>query len=433
MRWTAPLPLHAALLVSSLGACEPAAVVGDGVTPARLDDTAVAPSPYADDPYALTESVVVLVSLDGFRWDYLDRAETPTLDRLVAEGAHAEALVPAFPTKTFPNHYTLATGLWPENHGIVDNSFYAPDLRETFDMFDSRDNQDPRWWGGEPIWITAERQGVTAGTMFWVGSEVQWTHGISATYAVPYDGSIPFSDRVERVLYWLDQPTDAPRLVTLYFNEPDHSAHSYGPDHDYVTEAIEQVDAVLAELVAGLEARGQLDTTDLVVVSDHGMTALSDDRLIVVDEHLDLDRVWVHSWGPWMSIWPMEASETDAIVAGLQALPHALCAARADLPPELHFSVGRRVAPVHCIADVGWTLTSADWGAGSFRGTHGYSPADADMHGLFVARGPHILPGARLPATDNVHVYSLLARLLEIRPATNDGELAPFGAALRPR
>ncbi len=400
-------------------------------------DSGQRPNPYADDPYALVDSTLILVSLDGFRHDYMERAETPNLDRIANEGLRVERLVAAFPTKTFPNHYTLATGLWPEHHGIVDNSFYAPDLGTTFSMSDAGDNRDPRFFGGEPIWITAERQGVPAGTMFWVGSEVVWPSGIQQTWAVPYDGSISYDARVDRVLYWLDQPTDAPRMLTLYFDEPDHAGHSYGPDDAHVTAAIEEVDAAVGRLIAGLEARGRLDQTDLVVVSDHGMTAIATERALYVDEVLDLDLVWIQSWGAWSNIWPRDEAHTDAILRGLRYLPHATCARREDLPEHLHFSSGERVAPLHCIADLGYTLTSSDWSDSIpdalTGGTHGYDSAETDMHGILLARGPHIQAGSRLAPVENVNVYSLLARLIEVEPAANDGSLAPWTEALRPR
>lgn len=434
------LPLRiawAALLLAGCGAAAPDAEPVAGVAPGVDTAAPAAPSPYADDPYILTASTVILISVDGFRWDYAERADTPTLDRLAAEGVRADGLVPAFPTKTFPNHYTLATGLWPAHHGIIDNQFYAPDLHASFDMFSARDNADERWFGGEPIWITAERQGVRAGTMFWVGSEVQWSHGIRQTWAVPYDGSVPFAERVDRILYWLDQPEDAPRFVTLYFNEPDHAGHAHGPEDPRVARAVETVDAMLGRLVAGLEARGRLDETDLVVVSDHGMTGISSDRLLYVDDHIDLDTVWVHSWGAWMNLWPVAGVDPDRVVAQLQGLPHASCARREDLPEALHFGTGERIAPVHCVAELGFTLTSrafAEENPDRVRGgTHGYNPAERDMHGLLVARGPHLQPGLRLPPVENVHVYALLARMLEVAPAAHDGQLDVWSDALRPR
>lgn len=401
---------------------------------AAAPDTAP-PGPYASDPYTKTEARVLLVSVDGFRRDYLDRANTPTLDRLASEGVLLDGLVPAFPTMTFPNHYTLATGLHPAHHGIIDNSFYAPDLHDWFSMTSTSAQRDPRWWGGEPIWITAERQGVTAGTHFWVGSEVRWEHGISQTWRVDYDGSIPFRERVDRVVYWLAQPDNPPRLVTLYFNEPDHTGHEYGPDDVRVIQQIEEVDRTLSYLVQELQRRDLYSGTNLVVLSDHGMSALSPDRRVYVDDAVSTDRFVAHSWGALFTAWPRRFVDEEALLADLQTLEHASCHAKGAFPERWAFNEGDRVPPLVCVAEEGWELTTrayeADNPGGYLGGTHGFDPADPEMHALFVARGPHFREGVTLPAVDNVHVYSLLARLLQVEPAENDGSLSVWAGALR--
>ena len=258
-------------------------------------------------PVPETTPTLVLVSLDGFRWDYLDRpgVQAPTL-RWIAEGVRAGRLVPVFPTKTFPNHYSLVTGLHPEAHGIVGNSMRDPGRLvdgqpARFSLSDRDALADSRWWGGEPIWVTAERQGVPTGTVFWPGSEAE-IGGVRPGRWLPYDGEMPYAARVDTALAWLDAP-DPPRLVTLYVEAVDDAGHRYGPDAPEVGAAIARVDSALARLVDGLRQRGRLDQTSLVVVSDHGMTALSPSRVVLLDDALDLavDDV---DWGEPVGVWP---------------------------------------------------------------------------------------------------------------------------------
>lgn len=380
------------------------------------------------------EPTVILVSMDGFRWDYLDRADTPTLDRLAAEGFRAEALVPAFPSKTFPNHYTIATGLYPEHHGIVDNTFYDPERGAWFSMTDTGTVRDGSWWGGEPIWVTAGRQGLRSGTCFWPGSEAEIAGG-RPTYVRAYDGGMSWEERVGQVLDWLDLPGDErPHFLTLYFEEPDHAGHDHGPDGPDVEVAAAEADAGLALLVAGLEERLMLDSVDLLVVSDHGMAGTGPDRLVFLDDYVDTRALEITSWGTFASIWP-DADEVDAVAEALADVDSARCAKREELPAALHFSDNPRIAPVICVADVGWSITTRDWAATwpdyYDGGTHGYDPASPEMHGILVGRGPQLAQGLVSPPVHNVDLYPLMAHLLGIAPADSDGALADVEHLLR--
>lgn len=421
-------PLLAALLLS----CTPDPPVDTGEVPCNCEgaDTSVEEDTW--DPSGGSGETVILVSLDGFRRDYLERAQTPVLDRLAAEGVLADGLVPVFPTKTFPNHVSIATGLYPAHHGIVGNRFRDPDLG-LFEMFDYGDNTDPRFWLGEPIWVSAEKDGVTAATMFWTGSEVDYD-GWHQTYRVAYDGSISFASRVERVLSWLDRPeSERPRMATLYMNEPDHQGHADGASSETVVTAVQQVDYELGRLVQGLEERGLFDAVHLLVVSDHGMADIGGDKLVYVDDYVDLERLSADNWGPWVPMRPTVGT-ADELAAALVDVPHATCATAEDLPDRLRYVGSERIAPVHCIAEVGWSLTTRawteeypDWYRG---GTHGYDPADTEMHGILVARGPRLKVGATVPPLENVHLYGLMADILGIRPADNDGDAAVWSTLL---
>ena len=385
------------------------------------------------NPSGGSGETVLLVSLDGFRRDYLERFETPSLDALAAEGVVSEGLVPVFPTKTFPNHTSIATGLYPAGHGIVGNRFYDPTIG-WFEMFDHGDNTEPRFWLGEPIWVNAEKDGVPAATMFWTGSEVDYD-GWHPSIRVPYDGGIPYGGRIERVLSWLDMPDDVrPRLITLYFDEPDGAGHAGGASGLAVERAVEDMDATVGRLVQGLEASGWLDRMHLFIVSDHGMADIDRDRIVFLDDHVDLTGVYADNWGPWVPLRP-PAGTAESFAAGLAAVPHALCARTEDLPGRLRYDGSDRIAPVHCIADVGWSITTRAWFAehpdGFQGGTHGYDPEDPEMHGILIARGPRLGRGSTVPPIENIHLYGLMAEILGVPAAPNDGDEAIWSQLLR--
>ncbi|MCB9765048.1 MAG: alkaline phosphatase family protein [Alphaproteobacteria bacterium] len=373
---------------------------------------------------------VILISSDGMRWDYPDRTDTPTLDRLAAEGVRADALIPSFPSKTFPNHYTLATGLYPEHHGIVENTMYDPGSGRWYTITDSAAVSDPWWYGGEPIWVTAENAGLPAGTVFWVGSEAD-IGGVRPSYWMPYRGSMTFGQRVTQALEWLDAPVSRrPRLLTLYFDEPDHAGHSHGPDGAEVEDAAAQVDVALGALVDGLEERGLLDAVDLFVVSDHGMAALSPDRVVYLDDYIDLREVDVINWSPAATMWVDEA-RIPGLVEQLSAAEHMLCAAKEDLPEHLHYAAHHRIPPLVCVADPGWAISTRGYPSDFTGGTHGWDPLSTDMQGIFYARGPHVREGLRVEPFENVDVYNLLAAILDLTPAPNDGDPARVDALLQ--
>lgn len=391
-----------------------------------------APAPIVQEapPRAL-----VLISLDGFRWDYMDREDTPTLDALAASGARAEAMVPSFPTKTFPNHYTLVTGLYPQNHGIISNRFYDPGFDDRFSLRDQKGVQEGRWWGGEPIWVTAERQGTKAATLFWPGSEAE-IGGARPSYWEVYDAGLANEDRVDQALSWLELPDGRrPGLVTLYFSVVDTMGHRYGPDSEQVSKAVRAVDGYLGRLIEGLEARGLREHTDLVIVSDHGMAAVSPERFISVAGQVDLDKVELVGSSPLMMIWPEEGT-LDATAAALaDAHDHLRVYRKDEVPARLHFSDSERIPPLVAFADPGWSV-----GRGSLleklvsmetSGAHGYDNAEEDMHAFFLAQGPSFAEGVTLPAFDNIHVYELLAEALGVEAAPNDGDPAVLRAALR--
>jgi predicted AlkP superfamily pyrophosphatase or phosphodiesterase len=385
-------------------------------------------------------AIVILVSIDGWRWDYLDRFTPPTLTRLASHGVRAEGLIPQFPSKTFPNHYTIVTGLRLANHGIISNNMRDPDIPGEFAISNRDVQADPRWWGGEPIWNTAERQGKVAAAMFWPGSETA-IGGHQATFWTKFDGDLPHRERVNRMLEWLNLPTGKqPSLLTLYYSDVDSAGHRYGPDSDEVREAALRVDASIGELMAGVTAAGLADRVHYIIVSDHGMAALSPERMIVLDDYVDPSTVDVIDWAPVLGLAPKDGN-VDKLYAALKDKHPSLSVYRKhEIPAVYGLANHPRLPPVYAIADEGWFITArgemAGWkepGRHSPGGTHGYDARAKSMQGLFVATGPRLISGGRVPAFENIHVYDLLCALLGIEPAKNDGDPAVTRNMLRNR
>jgi len=380
----------------------------------------------------------ILVSLDGFRADYFDRGLTPTLKALADHGVRAKAMHPSFPSLTFPNHYTLVTGLRPDEHGIVSNTMEDRRIPGvTFKLSAREAVTDRRWWDeSEPLWVSARKQGIHASTMFWPGSEAP-IQGLYADDWKPYLKSMPAEERVDTVLGFLDRPkAKRPRFVTLYFEKVDVAGHDTGPESPEVNHAIEGVDAALARLVDGLKARGLYDKVDVIVVSDHGMAFTPADHRIFLDDWISPDLVRPISMETIAGMEAKPGHEAEVQKAVVGAHPHITCYNKADLPKRLHYGHNPRVAPIVCIPEAGWQLTTREAMAKRKHvslGEHGYDPASPTMDALFVAHGPDFREGVVLEPFDNVDVYSLLARLTGIRPHRNDGNLADLRPALKTR
>jgi predicted AlkP superfamily pyrophosphatase or phosphodiesterase len=379
--------------------------------------------------------IVVLISFDGFRWDYIDRGETPHLTVLAARGVRAKGLIPSFPSVTFPNHYTIATGLYPEHHGIVANNMADPGWPERFSMA-ALTSRDGRWWGGEPIWVTARRQNLRASAVFWPGSEVP-IGGILPNDWTRFDDEMPNVDRVNHALDLLARPeSERPSLVTVYFSEADHVGHDYGPDSPEMPEALRHLDASLGLLEAGIRQLRLLDRTTFVVVSDHGMAPQSDSRVIFLDDYLDLSRVDVIDWEQAVKLRPRSGSADEIYQAIAGKHPSMTVYRREEIPERFHHRDNARIQPVLALAAEGWEITSHPrWEAERARhrphgGAHGYDPRLPSMHGIFVAAGPHVRRGLVAPEFENIHVYDFLCGVLGLTPARNDGDPAVTRAFL---
>jgi len=374
----------------------------------------------------------VLISFDGYHADYLQRPNAVRLRELAARGTRLERLVPVFPTKTFPNHYSIVTGLYPEHHGIIANTMYDHDIGATFTLSDTLVARDTRWWGGDPIWNTAERQGVKTAAMFWPGSDYE-IDGRRPSWYTPFNNRYPDAERIAKVLSWLDLPAGTgPRFITLYYSTTDDAGHNYGPASPQVDTAIGYVDRLLGTLIDGIAARGLTDRVNLIVVSDHGMVDVDSSRLVFIDDVIDVADAEIVDWSPVTAVTP-KPGKLEAVYAGLRRAPHVVVYRKDSVPARFHYRAHARITPLVLVADEGWTITTHARAA-RLRvrgGTHGFDHALPSMGALFVAAGPDIAPGRVLPPTQNIHVYELLAALLGVRPAPNDGSPDSLRAVLR--
>ncbi len=378
---------------------------------------------------------LVLISLDGFRWDFMARAPTPALDRIARAGVRSERLIPAFPTKTFPNHYTVVTGLYTEHHGVVANNIYDPVLDARFSLGDRSAVEDPRWWLGEPLWVTARRQGLVTASFFWPGSEAP-IQGQHPDHWRTYDGSVPNEERVDQVLAWLDlPPAERPSFITLYFSDVDDAAHRHGPDHPAVGEAVARVDAAVGRLLAGLDRRRLWGRSHLFVISDHGSIATPPEQVIVLDDHVDLAKARVVDWSPALALWPRpeDVEEVHAALAG--AHPALEIFRKHEIPERLHYRDSRRIPPLLGLVAGGWRVASRAYlelrGGRLGLGDHGFDNQLEEMGALFLGAGPGLRAGQVVPPFESVHLYGLFCHLLGIEPAPGDGSLAAVRHLLR--
>ena len=390
-----------------------------------------APKPPARNTY----SPLVLISIDGFRADYFDRGLTPTLATLAKDGVHAQAMRSSFPTLTFPNHYTIVTGLYPDHHGIVNNRFLDPVSGKPFVYNKPETTSDPAWWGGEPIWVAAERQGKHAATMFWPGSDVA-IDNVRPSEWMQFDKNKTPNDRVDQALGWFDlPPPQRPDFFTLYFETVDHEGHEHGPDSAEVNSALTQIDSALARLVDGLKQRGIADSTNIVIVSDHGMTAAGKDKSIVLDRIVDMSKISVVNTGVVAGLAAQPGQEAAVEKKLLAPQDHMRCWRKTEIPARLHYGTNSRIPPLLCLANDGWVITTQQYLDDPkhhfSHGEHGYDNDDPKMQALFIAHGPAFKRGLMVPEFDNVDVYPLLAHLLGIKPAANDGDFKVTQGMLR--
>ena len=372
------------------------------------------------------DQYVVLVSMDAFRWDYSEIYNTPVLDNIASEGVHAKSLVPVYPSKTFPNHYTLATGLYPDRHGIISNTFYDEGLQYLYRIGDREAVENGEFYSGEPIWTTVERNGMLSASMFWVGSEAP-INGHQPRYWNSYDESIPFEARVDSVINWLSLPRKVrPRFITLYFHEPDGISHRYGPVSHETDSLVTYLDGILGNLKGRIEDLNIGRRVNLIIVSDHGMGEVDSGRLINLIDHIPPGLVEHYTGGnPSILVDPVD-EYLDSVRVLLNMIPHVKAWSAETMPAHYNYGKNPRFPGLVAEADSSWSIIATDRPAYSMRskGAHGYDPANTDMHGIFYAVGPAFRKGYLSESLHNTDLYNIISRVLRIEPADNDGDPA---------
>lgn len=372
--------------------------------------------------------VTILISIDGFRPDYLYQGNTPNLDAL-AKGGMQGKMRPSFPSLTFPNHEAMITGLYPDHSGIVAGEMY--DARRPGVKFTNKDAQaiDPFWWdGAEPLWTSAQKAGIRTGVMFWPGVEAEHD-GVRPSDWSRYDANYLGDQRVRTVLDWMRRPAAIrPKFAIAYFDIVDKTAHKKGPTAPETVAAIRQADGWIGDLVAGLKELGQ--PANIVIVSDHGMRDIDPAKSVLIDKMLPKDSFrWVQ-WGPFGAIDALPGHEAEVAAVLLKPNPLMQCWRKGDMPARFHYGKNARVAQFICLAAPGGEVVSVP---PTNHGDHGYDPDDPLMAGTVIVNGPAFRAGAPAPPKfDNVDIYPLMRRLIGLPPATNiDGTDAPFRGALK--
>jgi alkaline phosphatase D len=373
-------------------------------------------------PVENAKPYVIMLSMDGFRWDYTDMTETPNFDKIAKMGVKAQSLKPCFPSKTFPNHYSMATGLYPDHHGIVLNSFYDVEEGRGYSIMKRETVEDGTFYGGEPIWNTAEKQGIKAGTYFWVGSEAD-VQGMHASYWKSYNSKLPFEARIDSVINWLSLPEPLrPHLVLWYFDEPDGIGHYKGPESIDIQNEIVYLDSLLGVFMNKLEKLPNAEKFNVIITSDHGMGATSYERKVALANHINMK--WVDTlvgYNPNFVIRTKKGFK-DSVYLQLKKVEHITTWKTGELPDRLNYGNNPRTLDIVVVADSSWAVViNEDKRVG--RGAHGYDNDNKDMHAMFYAYGPAFKKNYLQPTFNNIDLYPLICEILNLNPAPVDGKL----------
>lgn len=370
---------------------------------------------------------VVLVSMDGFRWDYAKHFKLQNLDKIAKEGVHAKSMRPSYPSKTFPNHYSIVTGLYPDHHGIINNIFYDATLNESFALSTDAKN-DSRFYGGNPIWNVAEQQGVKTASFFWPGSDTDKKRpGIYKNY----DGKIPFETRIDTVLKWLKLPEkQRPHLITLYFDQPDGTGHTFGPLSPENEKMVRKMDSLMAQLSSKLDQLAIGKEINLIIVSDHGMANISNDKKVAILDYLKPE--WLGYKAVINPIMSLQAKPgyQDSIYKALKKVPHIKFWKANEVPKRLHYGTNPRVHDFVIEAKKGYSLANSKT-QNIKGGTHGYDNKEKDMQAIFYAKGPAFKTNKEVRSFQNVSVYPLIAHILGLKIEEVDGKFDEVKSMLR--
>ena len=374
-----------------------------------------------------TEHYVVALSMDGFRTEYRERAHIPTLDSLGKVGVTA-SFRPCFPSVTFVNHYAMATGLYPDHSGIVANFFYDANRNKTYSMSNYTAVTDPSFYKGEPIWNTAEKQGVRSAAFFWVGSETA-VGGMQPSIWKKYNSSVPFYDRADSVIAWLQLPKKIrPHLIMWYQEQPDSYGHKYSPDSPKVISEIEMQDSVLNYFFSKARKLKQFKKIDFVIVSDHGMATY--DKYINLSDYMPQDSFLYAFDGVPTMLYP-KPGYLETAYRILKTIPNISVWKRDEVPAQYKYGKNPCDPDLIVLPDVGVQLEFHKGHRSNNKGNHGYDNYSKEMQAIFYAAGPSFKKGVQLPVMENVNLYPLIARLLGLKPAPNDGDMKVIETLLK--
>ena len=375
-------------------------------------------------PEHLNKPYVLLISIDGYRHDYTSRYRPPTLNNFIKKGIRAEGLISVYPSNTFPNHYSIVTGLHPGNHGIVSNSFWDPGRQQLYRLGNPASMKDGSWYGGTPLWVAATKQQMVSASYFWVGSEAN-IQGIQPTYWFPYNNRVPDRERIEQVLAWLRLPQETrPHLITLYFSKIDHIGHKHGPESPEVKEAVLELDNNLGYLFQ------ELDKIDLdintIVLSDHGMQQVK--KTLYLTDYIELSPgIRVEGRGSHYLFYIPDHALRNKVYKKLKKVPQFFVHKREDMPAQYSYSQSSRIGDIILSVHSPYYMKMSRPFVGSSQksgGTHGYDPHNnKNMQGIFYAQGPQIADKGLIPAFQNIHVYPFIMDILGLKITSNiDGK-----------
>lgn len=364
------------------------------------------------------DQYVLLISFDGFRADYIDWYDTPNFDQIKLNGVKAKSLKPVFPTKTFPNHYSIATGMYVENHGLIGNQFFDKKLNEFYQTKDREKVEDKRFYGGEPIWSTAEKQGLKTASYFWVGSEAQ-AGGHYPSIWKKYDQKQSFDARIDSVIKWFEKPIkNRPRLVLLYFHEPDNTGQKYGPRSKENKLMVESVDRTIGNILNKLKTLTIYKKLNVILVSDHGMTEIDKTKKIVLSKYIDTKKIKMEGSGAYTLLYSDENNEIEKSYLKLKQLSNIDVYKKENIPDKWRFKRHHRIKDILIVAKEGWTILKDNL-EGSYyfysKAAHGYDNDLQSMQAIFFAQGPAFKKDYTISSINNIDIYPLIAHILNIK------------------
>lgn len=368
-----------------------------------------------------TDVYTVVVSLDAFLWDYPALCQTPNLDSIAAKGVRC-VMEPSYPASTFPNHYTIATGLVPDHHGIVNGSFWCPETGKKYSMSDSLVRYNPDYYLGEPIWVTAEKARVTTASIYWVGSDVAIKDTYPTHYFVWDRPRLSYEERADEAVRLLSLPEDQrPRLVMVYIDDPDMTSHAYGPDAPETKAMVERLDSLMGSLYRKLMSLPIADKINLIVTADHGMTEISPERFVNIRDYVKEDWCEYVIGSAPTNIYT-KGNCADSVYQALVGVEHISVWKHGAVPEEYNYGTSNRTGDVIVAPDLGWQF---GFSPRTLKGAHGFSPKEKDMQVSFTAVGPSFKAGywCDTVAFKNIDIYPMLADILGITPAKTDGKL----------